>query len=71
LARQGPGDLPLLGRPQYLNTQETIRKRFDQEGISLPFPQQDIHLHPAESSYYRVVPMPTRRAGHWNGSPRA
>jgi len=24
---------------------ETIKKRFDQEGISFPFPQQDIHLH--------------------------
>jgi small conductance mechanosensitive channel len=24
---------------------EAIKKRFDQEGISFPFPQQDIHLH--------------------------
>ncbi len=26
---------------------EAIKKRFDQEGISFPFPQQDIHLHKA------------------------
>ncbi len=24
---------------------EAIKKRFDQEGISMPFPQQDVHLH--------------------------
>ena len=24
--------------------QETIKKRFDQEGISIPFPQQDVHM---------------------------
>ena len=24
---------------------EAIKKRFDQEGISIPFPQQDVHLH--------------------------
>jgi small conductance mechanosensitive channel len=24
---------------------EAIKKRFDKEGISLPFPQQDVHLH--------------------------
>ena len=26
---------------------EAIKKRFDQEGISFPFPQQDVHLHKA------------------------
>ena len=31
--------------PVYFDTLETIKKRFDQEGISIPFPQQDIHLH--------------------------
>ena len=24
---------------------EAIKKRFDQEGISIPFPQQDVHIH--------------------------
>ncbi len=28
---------------------ETIKKRFDQEGISFPFPQQDVHLYRADS----------------------
>ena len=28
---------------------ETIKKRFDQEGISFPFPQQDVHLYKASS----------------------
>ena len=27
---------------------EAIKKRFDQEGISFPFPQQDVHLYKAE-----------------------
>ncbi len=26
---------------------ETIKKRFDQEGISFPFPQRDVHLYKA------------------------
>jgi len=26
---------------------ETIKKRFDQQGISIPFPQQDVHLYKA------------------------
>lgn len=25
--------------------QENIKKRFDEEGITIPFPQQDVHLH--------------------------
>ncbi len=29
----------------YFDTQEKIKKRFDKEGISIPFPQQDVHLH--------------------------
>lgn len=28
---------------------EAIKKRFDQDGISIPFPQQDVHLHKAYS----------------------
>jgi small conductance mechanosensitive channel len=28
---------------------EAVKKRFDQEGISIPFPQQDIHVHQAAS----------------------
>lgn len=29
---------------------ETIKKRFDQEGISFPFPQQDVHLYKADAN---------------------
>ncbi|NOZ07469.1 MAG: mechanosensitive ion channel [FCB group bacterium] len=28
----------------YYDVTETIKKRFDEEGISIPFPQQDVHL---------------------------
>ena len=27
---------------------EAIKKRFDKEGISFPFPQQDVHLYKAD-----------------------
>ena len=27
----------------------TIKKRFDKDGISFPFPQQDVHLYNANS----------------------
>ena len=29
----------------YFDTTENIKKRFDDEGISIPFPQQDVHLY--------------------------
>lgn len=32
----------------YFATQESIKKRFDAEGITIPFPQQDVHLHKAD-----------------------
>jgi small conductance mechanosensitive channel len=28
---------------------EAIKKRFDEEGISFPFPQQDVHLYKASA----------------------
>jgi len=33
--------------PVYFDLHETVKKRFDQEGISIPFPQQDVHIHQA------------------------
>ncbi|HET57127.1 MAG TPA: mechanosensitive ion channel [Deltaproteobacteria bacterium] len=32
----------------FFDLQEQIKKRFDAEGISIPFPQQDIYLHKAD-----------------------
>ncbi len=32
----------------YLDLTEKIKKRFDDEGISFPFPQQDVHLYTTE-----------------------
>jgi len=31
----------------YFDTTEKIKKRFDAEGISIPFPQRDVHLYQA------------------------
>ena len=28
----------------HFDTTETVKLRFDQEGISIPFPQQDVHM---------------------------
>lgn len=32
----------------FFTTQENLKKRFDAEGISIPFPQQDVHIHKEE-----------------------
>ena len=29
----------------YFDTTEKVKKQFDAEGISIPFPQRDVHLH--------------------------
>jgi small conductance mechanosensitive channel len=29
----------------YFDLTETVKKRFDAEGISIPFPQRDVHLY--------------------------
>ncbi|MBN1513343.1 MAG: mechanosensitive ion channel [Phycisphaerae bacterium] len=31
----------------YWDVTRAVKKRFDAEGISIPFPQRDVHLHPA------------------------
>jgi small conductance mechanosensitive channel len=39
---------PWVATADYWNVffalQETIKKRFDAEGITIPFPQQDVHI---------------------------
>ncbi len=32
----------------YFDLMETVKLRFDEEGISIPFPQQDVHMHQAD-----------------------
>ena len=43
---------PWVKTPDYwgvmFDLTEAIKKRFDQEGISFPFPQQDVHIHKAD-----------------------
>jgi small conductance mechanosensitive channel len=43
---------PWVNTPDYWSVMfdltEAIKKRFDQEGISFPFPQQDVHLYKAD-----------------------
>lgn len=34
----------------YWDVQRTVKQRFDAEGISIPFPQRDVHIHQAEPS---------------------
>ena len=33
----------------YCDLTEAVKKRFDQEGISIPYPQQDVHIHQVQS----------------------
>ncbi len=34
----------------YFDITEAVKKRFDAEGVSIPFPQQDVHLHQVSAS---------------------
>ena len=36
--------------PVFFHLNETIKKRFDEEGISIPYPQQDVHVHQVAAS---------------------
>ena len=29
----------------YWDITRSVKKRFDEEGISIPFPQRDVHIH--------------------------
>jgi len=33
----------------YFDTTEAVKLTFDQKGISIPFPQQDVHMHQVQS----------------------
>jgi small conductance mechanosensitive channel len=34
----------------YWDITKEVKLRFDKEGISIPFPQQDVHLHMVKDS---------------------
>ena len=36
----------------YFDITEAVKKAFDSSGISIPFPQQDVHMHQVESPAY-------------------
>tara|TARA_B110000967_G_C18819965_1_gene528166 strand:- start:412 stop:1236 length:825 start_codon:yes stop_codon:yes gene_type:complete len=36
----------------YFDLTEAVKKAFDNNGISIPFPQQDVHMHQIESATY-------------------
>lgn len=36
--------------PVFWSMQEKVKERFDAEGISIPFPQRDVHLHQAKAA---------------------
>jgi len=36
--------------PIYWSMQEKVKERFDAEGISIPFPQRDVHLHQVKTA---------------------
>lgn len=33
----------------YFGTHEKVKKAFDEAGISIPFPQRDVHMHTVPS----------------------
>lgn len=35
--------------PYYWDMQEKVKKAFDEEGISIPYPQRDVHLYNAST----------------------
>jgi len=40
----------------YWDVTREVKRRFDEEGISIPFPQRDVHLYPAGSGDDEVTP---------------
>ena len=47
----------------YFDLNENMKLRFDKEGINIPYPQRDVHLHPKVSGLEitpGTVRMPSR-----------
>jgi small-conductance mechanosensitive channel len=37
-------------RDDYWDVHRDVKLRFDREGISIPFPQRDVHFYPAQTN---------------------
>ncbi len=46
----------------YFDTHEAVKERFDAEGISIPFPQRDVHVHAVAHSQAAKVGVPRKPA---------
>jgi small conductance mechanosensitive channel len=47
--------------PVYWDVHRSVKLRFDEEGIKIPFPQRDVHVH---ASQHPAPPAPTSNPGH-------
>ena len=45
----------------YWDITRAVKLRFDEEGISIPFPQRDVHVYRAEAEAPAVPPLTARR----------
>ncbi|MVD21253.1 mechanosensitive ion channel protein MscS, partial [Vibrio cholerae] len=43
----------------YWDVTKEVKLRFDREGISIPFPQQDVHLHLVDQKAFIPPTQPT------------
>jgi small conductance mechanosensitive channel len=55
----------------YWDVTREVKIRFDREGISIPFPQQDVHFYPADRSDAAPISLdgPTRSASYAQDAP--
>ena len=52
----------------YWDITRTVKKRFDAEGISIPFPQRDVHIHNLEPMAVQPVVPQRDEIAHGKGS---
>ncbi|MFZ7126287.1 MAG: mechanosensitive ion channel family protein [Desulfobacterales bacterium] len=47
----------------YFDMHEKVKKRFDEEGISIPFPQRDVHIYQHATEEHGALPLRVSSAG--------